>query len=424
MYTGAFLPKIGGAELVVHHLAEGLAGIGVDVTVATFDKSNKSLLCNYKLRRLKTFKGLGLLSKIYKEYKFKGLGLFDKIYQEQRNIKLKNLIKQVQPDLIHVHYLYPTGYDIVKLKEKIGLKIPIVVTSHGIDIQIDKNVNYGLRLDPEIEKKILYTMNNVDKLVAIGNGIYQEYRTLGIGRDKIMKISNPIAHDILANLPDVSKKDFGIAMDIPVILAVGRNHPKKGFKNLVEIIKILHEKNFLVKCIFVGKNVSQLSKYAADLNISKSIFFFESALPVGVRYQGCNYAVHELIENFFNIADVYAMTSIIEGSPLVATEAMASGTPVIAMKAKGAVDLIKHNYNGLLINNNNEMFAEQIIALLSNREKSEEIGRNGQRESAKYSRKVVAKQHMTLYRNLINANPEPGSESNGTALSEKIYNFS
>lgn len=391
MYTGAFLPRIGGAELVVHHLAEGLARIGADITVATFYRSKKKLLCSYNLRRISTLRGLGRL---------KGRR-FDKIYKKYKEIKLANLIKNEQPDIIHVHYLYPTGYEILKLKQKLGIKTPIAVTSHGIDIQKNETINYGLRLDPETEKKILYTMNHVDKVIAISDDIYDEYISLGMSKDKIAEIPNTVAYNILSKPSQISKTDFGLDPDVPVILAVGRNHPKKGFKELLRIIRIIKDNNYPVMCVFVGKGVSSLKEDALQLGIADSVMFFEEALPAGVKYQNENYAPCDLISNFFRIADIYAMTSVIESFGLVTVEAMASGIPVVAMKADGSSGLVQHNYSGILIDGNHEQFAQKVIELLDNPEKRKAMGINAGKEAAQYSRETVAKKHMALYRETI-----------------------
>lgn len=386
MYTGAFLPRIGGAELVVHHLAEGLAQLDADITVSTFSRSNQHLICDYSLKRITPIKGLGR---------------FKKPFQIYRQYKLNKLINQIRPDIIHVHYLYPTGYEIVGLKQKMGFKAPIVVTSHGIDIQKNETINYGLRLDPEIEKRILYTMDHVDKLIAISDEVFVEYEKLGVNQNKIEQIPNPIAFDIFSQASPVTKKDFNIDKDLPVLLAVGRNHPKKGFNALLDIVKILKNKKQPVMCVFVGREVSLLKTKAAQLGIDESVMFFEEALPAGVKYRHKKYAPSDFIANFFKIADVYAMTSKIESFGLVTVEAMASSKPVVAMKAEGANGLIKNNWNGVLVDGGNEQFADEIIELLNNPDKRQELGENAKKQAAQYARKRVAEKHMNMYRQLL-----------------------
>ncbi len=61
IYTSAFLPQIGGAELVVHNLAGGLTENGHRVLVATFQQGAPNPLGMYLLRRLKVLRGAGRL---------------------------------------------------------------------------------------------------------------------------------------------------------------------------------------------------------------------------------------------------------------------------------------------------------------------------------------------------------------------------
>jgi glycosyltransferase involved in cell wall biosynthesis len=47
--------------------------------------------------------------------------------------------------------------------------------------------------------------------------------------------------------------------------------------------------------------------------------------------------------------DIFVFPSIMEGTPLAVQEAMASGMAVVTTEACGMVDLVEHEYNGLLV---------------------------------------------------------------------------
>ncbi|GAJ22296.1 unnamed protein product, partial [marine sediment metagenome] len=55
-------------------------------------------------------------------------------------------------DILHCHFAYPSGYCGVKLKKIFN--IPVVITVHGVDIQNKPDINYGIRLNPQIDKKV------------------------------------------------------------------------------------------------------------------------------------------------------------------------------------------------------------------------------------------------------------------------------
>ena len=60
------------------------------------------------------------------------------------------------------------------------------------------------------------------------------------------------------------------------------------------------------------------------------------------------------IRDIIEFSDVFALTSEYEGLGLVLLEAMASNTPIIATNASAIPEVIKNNYNGLLIEHLNQ----------------------------------------------------------------------
>ena len=60
------------------------------------------------------------------------------------------------------------------------------------------------------------------------------------------------------------------------------------------------------------------------------------------------------IKKFFEKIDVFCLTSDHEGFGIVLLEAMLCGRPIIANKTSSIPEIIKNNYNGLLMNKNND----------------------------------------------------------------------
>jgi glycosyltransferase involved in cell wall biosynthesis len=97
------------------------------------------------------------------------------------------------------------------------------------------------------------------------------------------------------------------------------------------------------------------------------------------------------------------MTSVLEGMPLVLIEAMAAGLPVVAMKADGASGLVQNNHNGILVDGGPEVFAQKIMELIDSPEKQKALGENAKKAAAQYARVEVAKRHIKLYQEVIQA---------------------
>ena len=84
---------------------------------------------------------------------------------------------------------FKTLYILEILKE---LNQKVVVTVHGIDIQIDENINYGYRLNKSYEKKFLDAITKVDKFFSISKNIKDDLLKLGINENKIIMIPNGV----------------------------------------------------------------------------------------------------------------------------------------------------------------------------------------------------------------------------------------
>ena len=77
-------------------------------------------------------------------------------------------------------------------------------------------------------------LKDVDKLVAISPAITREYLQLDLQLDNIIEIGNGINVSNF-NKSNSDKIDVRTKLNLPLdkklILSVGRNHPKKGFKD-------------------------------------------------------------------------------------------------------------------------------------------------------------------------------------------------
>ena len=71
-------------------------------------------------------------------------------------------------------------------------KKKIIVTFQGADIQIEKKINYGFRLNNKFDKYLRKLLKKIDCFQCISNNIYIDLLKLNINKKKIVKISNSI----------------------------------------------------------------------------------------------------------------------------------------------------------------------------------------------------------------------------------------
>jgi glycosyltransferase involved in cell wall biosynthesis len=84
------------------------------------------------------------------------------------------------------------------------------------------------------------------------------------------------------------------------------------------------------------------------------------------------------IADIMRALDVFVLTSLWEGTPLVFLEALASGLPIVATRVDGGPEIVKDQINGFLVPpRDHKMLAEKIITLLSQKQLRQKMGQAG-----------------------------------------------
>lgn len=127
------------------------------------------------------------------------------------------------------------------------------------------------------------------------------------------------------------------------------------------------------------------------------------ALELQARDLGLEGGVHFLgartdVDSVLRAADVGALSSDREGSPLLVFECMANGTPLVATAVGGVPDVVEHERTGLLVRRRDpEALAHGLISLLtdpSRRAMMAAAARDGLR---RYTIEAVAARFAALY---------------------------
>ena len=334
-----FLPYVGGAETQTHNVANCLKENEIDVDIYVL-KKEKIQNARYNVIKLNHY--LINLIFILKYYFSINLDFLVKFY-------FKNIQNKKKYDLWHFHSVnYKT---LIYINVLNSLNQKIIITFQGADIQIDKNINYGYRLDKKYDSFLRFTLKKVDLFHAISDNIKSELIKLGVNEKKILTIPNCSPSKKIESIKKINQKKN------ITLLTIGRYAiKKKGFDLIEKISKNLNQiTNF--KWIVIGRGTSSLlkEKYIQD-NLDK----FE--IVEEIKNYNETYFPHSKLIDYYKESDLYVNLSRVEGCPIVLLDALSSRLPIVSFNTLGGDEIVVDNVNGFLVDENDfRGFAEKII---------------------------------------------------------------
>jgi D-inositol-3-phosphate glycosyltransferase len=198
---------------------------------------------------------------------------------------------------------------------------------------------------------------------------------------------------------DTARKQLGLADDERIILFVGRIEPLKGIDILISAAAQLHEEADFFHAVIVGGDaraetrVRELKSLATNLGVEHHVTF------VGA-------VDHERLPLYYSAADVCVVPSFYESFGLVAVEAMACGTPVVASRVGGLVTTVRDGETGYLVPwRCPEPFAERLDLLLRNDELRASLGGAAREAVQRFRWSNVADAMDGIYSELLDRPP-------------------
>ncbi|MFB2768090.1 glycosyltransferase [Pelatocladus sp. BLCC-F211] len=242
--------------------------------------------------------------------------------------------------LIHTNY-WLSGWVGLRLKARLGF--PQIHTYHSIGAvkyRYMEHLPQMASIRHHVEKAIL---EQADCVIATSPQEAEDLRQLisQYGRIKVIPCGINTEHFSSVS-KEVARQQLGIAPDSRIILHVGRFDPHRGVETLVKACSYLPHP---FKLYLVGDSRENRADFQEQQRIQTLIkkLGLEAVTVLTGRIS------QQMLPAYYAAVDVCVVPSYYEPFSLVAIEAMAAGTPVIASEVGGLQHTVVHGETGLLV---------------------------------------------------------------------------
>lgn len=226
-----------------------------------------------------------------------------------------------------------------------------------------------------------YFYNRADAIVATSQGVAEDLiANYGVSRPKIHILHNPVDLDAIVQQSSEPITELDAP---PIVAAAGRLASVKNYPLLIDALAALSAHTPVHAWILgEGPERAKLEALAAARGVGSR-----------VRFLGFQQNPWRFIAR----ADVLVLTSSYEGFGNVLIEAMACGTPVIATRSSGTVEVVEDRQNGLLVESSPSAVADAIKGLLSDRDFRARLVAAASEGVKRYATPLVAARYEALF---------------------------
>ena len=374
IFNDSFPPIMDGVSLTAQNYAYWLHKKDQPVCVITPKSPNYSDNEPYPIYRYASFPILGR-----RPYRF-GLPTLDHSFKTE--------INRVSFGLVHAHCPFSSGrlaFDIAKKQ-----KIPFVATFHS-KYRDDFEHSVGNKfIAKQLTNKIVRFFEKADEVWIPQASVEETIREYGF-KGKVEVVDN--GNDFATNEPiDLIKKTARKALHVAdnevMFLFVGQHIWEKNIRLIVESLAKIKDLPFKMFFIGTGYAKADLKELVSELALDSKVEFAKVITD------------REKIKEYYAAADLFLFPSIYDNAPLVVREAGAMRTPSILIKGASSAQNITDNFNGFLIENSRESFAEKLRELINSPEKIELAGLNASQTIAR-PWEDVAEEVLDRYKKLM-----------------------
>ncbi len=331
--------------------------------------------------------------------------------------KIKKVIEEFKPDIIHIHTPGLMGLYAINAAERYG--IPTIGTYHTLMAEQEMYVSFyrlfkldklflkinkfkkKLNID-ELDKFVKFENFNIRKkiILKICNDLYNRCDVV-ISPSHLIKeqlieygIHRPIT--VVSNGMDLKRftgKVKSLNTDAPKILHVGRISYEKNCDVVINSFKLVKEKFPKATLTIIGEGpaIESLKRQAEHLEIQNDVIF-------------TGFVPNAELHNIYPQYDLFLTASTMETQGLVVLEAIACGLPAIGVDSFALPELIHDGKNGYISPPFDvKDLAEKTVMLLSDKERYSEFSKQSIQIASEHEMDKCVDDMEQVYEKVIEA---------------------
>lgn len=318
IFTTAYLPFVGGAEVAMKELTDRLRGYDFDMITA---RLRRDLPRHEKIGNVSVYR-IGI-----------GIPFFDKLILAFFGYRLGCFLhKKNSYHLLWSLMASYNGFTALDVKEKTGL--PLLLT-----LQEGDPIEYILKRAKPFIGRFHGIFTSADGLQAISTYLLEWGKKMGFSGHAAQVIPNGVDIDrFIADIPEMhvtsTRRNFGFSEGSTILVTASRLVTKNAIADIISALPLLDDSVCFVVC-GVGELEYTLRQQVKEL-----------CLESRVRFLGNKN--HEELPIILKASDIFIRPSLSEGLGNSFLEAMAVGLPTIGTPVGGIVDFLHEGKTGFV----------------------------------------------------------------------------
>ena len=302
---------------------------------------------------------------------------------------LRRLIRGIDPDILHAHYLVDYGL----YGALCGFK-PFIVTAWGSDVLFVSSEGSRKYFVKKYIAK--YVIRKADLVTGDSSSLVRAVVGLGVDESKVKLIVHGVDlrgfHPVKNN--EKFKKDLCIPQDYCVVISTRNLEPVYDVATLIKAMPYVIDECRNTFFLLVGDGTlrRRLEELAYKLGVAENVRFVGSVS-------------NREMPKFLGVSDIFVSTSLSDTRSVSLLEAMACGLPVVVTDLEGNRECVKEGVNGFVFPKRDfKALAEKIVYLLRNEDARREFGSANKRyteEEGNYEKEMGKMEK--LYKELVEA---------------------